>query len=119
MRKLCRECSGGLFVLNEQEFRDGSKHLRAQCFNCDTFYQFIKAEETKDPVLYFGKYKGQTLSKVFEDDPAYLDWLARECKFETIRTAAGNLIKTAAMKEALHGSRTDTRGKDRDRTVRG
>jgi len=43
-------------------------------------------------VLTFGKYRDRTLAEVFQIDPGYVDWLARERRDEAIRTAARSLL---------------------------
>jgi hypothetical protein len=47
-------------------------------------------------VLTFGKYRDRTLAEVFQLDPGYIDWLAREGRDETVRTAARSLLTAPA-----------------------
>jgi len=58
-------------------------------------------EATKPPepanlVLTFGKYRDQRLGEVFQIDPSYVDWLAREGRDEAVRIAARSLLTLPA-----------------------
>jgi hypothetical protein len=58
-------------------------------------------EATKPPepanlVLTFGKYRDRRLGEVFQIDPGYVDWLAREGRDEAVRTAVRSLLTAPA-----------------------
>lgn len=47
-------------------------------------------------MLTFGKYRDRRLGEVFQLDPGYVDWLAREGRDEALRTAACSLLTLPA-----------------------
>jgi len=55
-----------------------------------------KPPEPATIVLTFGKYRDRTLAEVFQIDPGYVDWLAREGRDEAVRTAARSLLTEPA-----------------------
>ncbi len=55
-----------------------------------------KPPEPANLVLTFGKYRDRRLGEVFQIDPGYVDWLAREGRDEAIRTAARSLLTVPA-----------------------
>jgi hypothetical protein len=55
-----------------------------------------KPPEPADLVLTFGKYRERRLGEVFQLDPSYIDWLAREGRDEAVRTAARSLLSAPA-----------------------
>jgi hypothetical protein len=48
--------------------------------------------------LNFGKFKGNTLGHVLDEDPSYLEWLAANAQADKVRKACANIVK--AMKGA-------------------
>ncbi len=53
------------------------------------------ATASSDPsglVLDFGKYRGKLLSTVYEHDPEYVQWLAREARELAVKEAAQVLV---------------------------
>ena len=55
-----------------------------------------KPPEPANLVLTFGKYSDRRLGEVFQLDPGYVDWLAREGRDEAGRTAARDLLTVPA-----------------------
>lgn len=47
-------------------------------------------------VITFGKYKGQTLAQILNEDSSYVEWLADKGKEPAVRTAAADLLGRAA-----------------------
>jgi hypothetical protein len=51
----CKKCDCEGFMLLEQEFANGTKHVRAQCANerCEAFFQYLpqrEPSETEDTI---------------------------------------------------------------------
>jgi uncharacterized protein (DUF3820 family) len=44
---------------------------------------FIRVQQGAAHFLPFGKYKGQLLEQIFDADPSYIEWLARQEWFRT------------------------------------
>lgn len=44
-------------------------------------------------VVGFGNYRGWTITAIFEKDPGYVEWLARECRSPFIRKAAQSVME--------------------------
>jgi hypothetical protein len=55
-----------------------------------------KPSEPANLMLTFGKYRDRRLGEVFQLDPGYVDWLAREGRDEAVRTAARSLLTAPA-----------------------
>ncbi len=76
---VCKKCG----VIHQKEnliietipLPGGGSHKKATCPICKSFIQFIRHSV---PALYFGKYKGKTISVVAKQDPSYLQWLAKQ-----------------------------------------
>ena len=55
---------------------------------------FIRVQQGAAHVIPFGKYRGHLLEEIFDDDPAYLEWLAEQewfrTKFEVLHAAIIN-----------------------------
>jgi uncharacterized protein (DUF3820 family) len=47
-------------------------HKKATCPTCQSFIKFLPHTV---PTLYFGKYKGKSISEIAQKDPSYLEWL--------------------------------------------
>jgi hypothetical protein len=45
--------------------------------------------------LHFGKYEGQTLQQVLQEDPDYVAYLADKAYDDTVRQAAANMVQAA------------------------
>ena len=60
------------FIIKEQIFKNGVKHLRKECKKCNKFLGFVQQELKDDYILPFGKHKGELLKNV---DKGYLNWL--------------------------------------------
>lgn len=41
-------------------------------------------EEAGEYVLHFGKYKGECISDIYDEDPAYIRWLANNSNNEKV-----------------------------------
>ena len=64
----------------------GGSHKKATCPICKSFIKFLAHSV---PALYFGKYKGKTISEIAQKDPSYLQWLVKQD------------IKSARLKSAI------------------
>ena len=53
----------------------GGYHLKACCPSCGGYIKFMSHEELS---IWFGKYKGQTVANVVENDPSYAKWLTEQ-----------------------------------------
>lgn len=62
----------------EQIFKDGTRHIRVDCYDCGNFVKFeptIKSDkEMAVWVMPIGKYKGKGLNDIAATDPDYLRW---------------------------------------------
>lgn len=74
-------------------------HLKASCSQCGQYLKFLPHGPQ---ALYFGKYKGKTLTEVVVLDPNYLRWLL------TAKQAGPNLKRKIeeALKES-NGTHTE------------
>ena len=73
----------------------------------DDFEAYIMGEGTPDSptpapraatrasgiTVNFGKYKGQTLEEIYEQEPNYVEWLVKNAKDERVREAASRIAK--------------------------
>jgi uncharacterized protein (DUF3820 family) len=60
----------------EQEFSNGTIHLRQECKKCGKFFGYKQKPIDKDKfIFYFGKYKGLKFNDVPE---SYLMWLLQQ-----------------------------------------
>ena len=59
----------------------------------------ITAEEAENYVFGFGKYKGEKLSYVFEDDEQYLDWLVSNGKADATLKKCIEIVKAATKED--------------------
>ena len=58
-----------------QTFKNGTRHLRQTCRDCNKFLGFKQQPLADDFVMPFGKHKG----KLFKDlDIGYLEWLIKQ-----------------------------------------
>lgn len=71
---ICKRC-GSVYkkpTIEKIPLVDGGFHDKASCPACGGFIKFLPHTE---PALYFGKYKGQTISEIARKDVGYLKWL--------------------------------------------
>ena len=76
---VCKKCG----VIHETEnliieripLSGGGSHKKATCSICKSFIKFLPHSV---PALYFGKYKGKTISEIAQKDPSYLQWLVKK-----------------------------------------
>ena len=54
-----------------------------------------------DLVLTFGKYRDQRLADIWQRDPGYVEWLAREGRDADVRAAAAALLAPPAGQQSL------------------
>lgn len=68
----------------------GGFHLKASCADCGAYIKFLPHSA---PSIFFGKYKGKTVTEIAVSDPEYLRWLARQewCK-PKLKTAIDELL---------------------------
>lgn len=64
----------------------GGSHKKATCPICKSFIKFLPHSV---PAIYFGKYKGKTISEIARKDLSYLKWLVKQN------------IKSARLKSAI------------------
>ena len=57
--------------ISHQDFKDGSRHLRATCSSCGAWIKWLPWDELK---FYVGKYTGQSIRSVCRNDPDYAIW---------------------------------------------
>ena len=69
-------CDNYPLVEEIQEFKNGTKHLRTSCKGCGRFRGFKQQSIKDDYILYFGKYKGEKLIDIKDND--YLAWLLEQ-----------------------------------------
>jgi len=50
-------------------------------------------EESLQPLIPFGKYKGFTFSEVAKKDPSYLGWMAKAAREEEVRDDAKRALE--------------------------
>ena len=58
-----------------QTFKNGVKHLRVSCGECNKFISYKQQPITDNYIIKFGKYKN---CKINEIPRSYLDWLVNE-----------------------------------------
>ena len=58
-----------------QVFKNGTKHLRQTCRDCNKFLGFKQQELPLDFVMPFGKHKGKQVKEI---DRSYLLWLHKQ-----------------------------------------
>tara|TARA_Y100000114_G_scaffold138331_1_gene141234 strand:- start:8207 stop:8464 length:258 start_codon:yes stop_codon:yes gene_type:complete len=68
-------CEHPNIIEEYQTFKNGTKHLRRSCRDCNKFLGFVQQELSDDYVLHFGKYKG---NRVKDIDREYLIWLHKQ-----------------------------------------
>lgn len=74
MEKTCKKC-GSVFSDYKTEDRiisNGTMQRKASCPECGAYIKFLPHTE---PKMYFGKFKGETLSWIAENHRWYLTWL--------------------------------------------
>jgi hypothetical protein len=54
-----------------------------------------KSSDVAGLTLHFGKYEGQTLRQVLQEDPDYVAYLADKAYDDTVRQAAANMMQAA------------------------
>jgi len=64
--------------------------------------------------INFGKYKGQTLEDIHEEDPSYLEWLVKNAKDERVRVAANKLLTDSPRPERPASNGRPERAADDD-----
>jgi len=66
------------FEIQEKIFKNGMKHIQANCMVCGRFLKYIKQEKPiEEMVMFYGKYKG---TKLIDIPIEYLSWLKDNCK---------------------------------------
>lgn len=64
-------------VAKKQTFKNGTTHLRIEDKNTGKFIRY-EMQLDEDPIMFFGKYKGQAFSKIYEENEGYFDWLLEQ-----------------------------------------
>jgi uncharacterized protein (DUF3820 family) len=86
-----------------------NEHQRRKMLNgaLGTDAEFVAPESDRDlqVSLPFGKYKGLTLGQVLEENPAYLDWMSRECDLREGRFAEAFGAVCCRYQERIEGAR--------------
>jgi hypothetical protein len=68
---ICTQCG---ICTTEPVLSQSGVHTKASCPECGAYIKFISTS-TGPAMLYFGKYKGQTVESIAQQDPEYLRWL--------------------------------------------
>lgn len=65
---------------------DGGRPVRGQ--------RHAAPDNPADMVVPFGKkHKGKTIGTIWQSDPGYVEWLAKECKMDDVRQAATEFLQ--------------------------
>ena len=57
--------------------------------------QEVSLDDGDSYTLYFGKYKGQNVVNVFEEDPAYIEWVYDNMELNgSLKIIIENLVTT-------------------------
>ena len=70
-------CKQGQYDMDECEatLEEVGQHMRAKCPTCGKHIKFLKKTiPGGDDILYFGKYKGKSVSEVVREDRGYAQW---------------------------------------------
>lgn len=98
--------SSGIFSQSEDDFE---AYIMAEG-EADKPVPSPKATKAKPSpsgiTINFGKYKGQTLEDIHEEDPSYLEWLVKNAKEEKVRVAANKLLTGDAKPEPARAPET-------------
>ena len=86
-------CCNNVSIKEEfQTFKNGIKHLKQTCRNCNKFLGYKQQELTNDWIFPFGKYKGFKPANV---PNSYLVWLLKQNIKENLRKyLEGEVAKT-------------------------
>ena len=76
-----------VFTQDLEDLRDYAQREEQQAAQSTT------AADARNIKCNFGKYKGETLGQIFDADPDYIDWLAKNAKTPNIKAGAALLLK--------------------------
>lgn len=89
-------CGSKETVSVEQEFKNGTVHLRINCAACNTYLRYDPSVKDEDFKMPFGKYKGKKISEMCALDRAYSEWLSRATKDNISKRVLRELQKKSA-----------------------
>ena len=92
----CGECGCKKSLNEEVTFRNGTKHLKATCFDCGSFLKFAQ-RGSKNPsefTMPFGKYSGKTLEEIGNIDVNYLGWAGQNLKDGNVKRRINEFLGT-------------------------
>lgn len=76
---VCKKCGvihdTETLILETIPLPGGGRHIKVICPICKSFIKFLPHSV---PALWFGKYKGRTISEIAQKDPSYLQWLVKQ-----------------------------------------
>jgi hypothetical protein len=90
--KNCSEYGREVYpIYNSKTFKNGTIHIEATAPCCDGFIKWMP--QGKDPVFYFGKYKGMTIAEVVKLDLGYVHWIYGETKDSKLKEQINQVLQ--------------------------
>ncbi len=74
-KTVCTNCGSYDVLVTPFKMSNGALAIKGRCRVCERADRVAHNERPSEFVMPFGKYKGDTLSQIADDDPDYLQWL--------------------------------------------
>ena len=75
------------------EIKKLGQHMKATCPDCGKFIKFIEHTPKEKYLMPFGKYKGQKLIDIVNEDQQYFEWVLSVSKTKSLCRRIKEIIK--------------------------